>query len=180
LKKSNKGDTLIAKLEQSRINEEIQAKEVRLISMDGEQLGIVSIEEALSKAREYNLDLIEVAPNAKPPVCRILDYGKLKYEEKKKAQLSKKKQHVIKIKEVRLRPHIDDHDLETKLSMGKKFLKDGCKLKVTIRFRGREMTRLDLGEAVLSRVEELLSDVAVVEKRNPLEGRQMHVIFTSK
>ncbi len=180
MKKSNKGDTLIAKLEQSRINEEIQAKEVRLISMDGEQLGIVSIEEALSKAREYNLDLIEVAPNAKPPVCRILDYGKLKYEEKKKAQLSKKKQHVIKIKEVRLRPHIDDHDLETKLSMGKKFLKDGCKLKVTIRFRGREMTRLDLGEAVLSRVEELLSDVAVVEKRNPLEGRQMHVIFTSK
>lgn len=143
-------------------------------------MGIVSLEEALSKAREFNLDLIEVAPNAKPPVCRILDYGKLKYEEKKKAQQSKKKQHVIKIKEVRLRPHIDDHDLETKLSMGKKFLQDGYKLKVTLRFRGREMTRIDLGEAVMDRVEELLSDVAVVEKKYPLEGRQMHVIFTSK
>ncbi|RMF06304.1 MAG: translation initiation factor IF-3 [Candidatus Neomarinimicrobiota bacterium] len=162
------------------MNEDIQAEEVRLISQDGEQLGIVSLEEALSKAREFNLDLIEVAPNAKPPVCRILDYGKLKYEEKKKAQQSKKKQHVIKIKEVRLRPHIDDHDLETKLSMGKKFLQDGYKLKVTLRFRGREMTRIDLGEAVMDRVEELLSDVAVVEKKYPLEGRQMHVIFTSK
>ncbi len=138
------------------------------------------IEEALSKAQDNNLDLIEVAPNAKPPVCRILDYGKLKYEEKKKAQQSKKKQHVVKIKEVRIRPHIDDHDLETKLSMGKKFLQDGCKLKVTVRFRGREMTRIDLGEDLIHRVEDILSDVAVVEKRNPLEGRQIHVIFTSK
>lgn len=180
MKKSNKGDSLIAKLDKSRINDKIEAKEVRLISVDGEQLGIVPLEEALNRARESNLDLMEVAPNAKPPVCRILDYGKLKYEEKKKAQQSKKKQHVIKIKEVRLRPHIDDHDLDTKLSMGKKFLKDGCKLKVTLRFRGREMTRIDLGEAVMDRVEEILSDVAVVEKRNPLEGRQMHVIFTSK
>jgi len=140
----------------------------------------VPIEEALSKAQDNNLDLIEVAPNAKPPVCRILDYGKLKYEEKKKAQQSKKKQHVVKIKEVRIRPHIDDHDLETKLSMGKKFLQDGCKLKVTVRFRGREMTRIDLGEDLIHRVEDILSDVAVVEKRNPLEGRQIHVIFTSK
>lgn len=134
----------------------------------------------MAKAREANLDLVEVSPNSKPPVCRILDYGKLKYEEKKKVQQSKKKQHVIKIKEVRLRPRIDDHDLETKINQGKKFLKDGCKLKVTVMFRGREMARLDLGDLVMERVIKMLSDIAVVEKHNPLEGRRMSVIFTAK
>ena len=122
-----------------------------MISEDGEQLGVVSIEVALEKAREVGLDLIEVGPNTKPPVCKILDYGKLKYEEKKKQQLSKKKQHVIKVKEIRLRPRIDDHDLMTKLNQGRKFLQDGAKLKVTLMFRGREMARVDLGKLVMEK-----------------------------
>ena len=115
-------DQLIGKKQRQRLNEDITSSEVRLISEDGEQLGVVSIEVALEKAREVGLDLIEVGPNTKPPVCKILDYGKLKYEEKKKQQLSKKKQHVIKVKEIRLRPRIDDHDLMTKLNQGRKFL----------------------------------------------------------
>jgi translation initiation factor IF-3 len=134
----------------------------------------------LQTAQEANLDLVEVAPNANPPVCRILDYGKFKYEQKKKNQQSKKKQHVIKIKEVRLRPRIDDHDLETKLNQGKKFLQDGYKLKVTVMFRGREMARLDLGDLIIERVKAMLDGIAVVEKENPLEGRRMSVIFSSK
>ena len=114
------------------------------------------MDEALEEAREAGLDLVEISPNAKPPVCKILDYGKFKYEAQKKEQQSKKKQHVIKIKEIRLRPRIDQHDLETKVNMGRKFLKEGAKLKVTLMFRGREMSRLDLGELVLDKVAELL------------------------
>ncbi|MEL1236645.1 MAG: translation initiation factor IF-3 [Candidatus Neomarinimicrobiota bacterium] len=151
-----------------------------MISEDGEQLGVVSIEVALEKAREVGLDLIEVGPNTKPPVCKILDYGKLKYEEKKKQQLSKKKQHVIKVKEIRLRPRIDDHDLMTKLNHGRKFLLDGAKLKVTLMFRGREMARVDLGKIVMEKVLEELSDVAEVEKDIPLEGRRMSMILNAK
>ena len=151
-----------------------------MISEDGEQLGVVSIEVALEKAREVGLDLIEVGPNTKPPVCKILDYGKLKYEEKKKQQLSKKKQHVIKVKEIRLRHRIDDHDLMTKLNQGRKFLLDGAKLKVTLMFRGREMARVDLGKLVMEKVLEELSDVAEVEKDIPLEGRRMSMILNAK
>jgi translation initiation factor IF-3 len=162
------------------VNENIRAEEVRLINADGEQVGIVSLETALEQARDVDLDLIEVSPNAKPPVCRILDFGKLKYEEKKKAQQSKKKQHVVKLKEIRLRPRIDDHDLETKVNMGRKFLLDGAKLKVTIMYRGREMSRLDLGELVVNRVIEMLSDIAEIEKRNPMEGRRISLILTAK
>ena len=153
---------------------------MRLISDSGEQLGVVSIEVALDKAKEVGLDLIEVAPNSKPPVCRIFDYGKLRYEEKKSQQLSKKKQHIIKIKEIRLRPQIDDHDLLTKLNQGRKFLLDGAKLKVTLMFRGREMSRVDLGKIVMERVLEELSDVAEVEKDIPLEGRRMSMILNAK
>tara|TARA_Y100001947_G_scaffold156327_1_gene164218 strand:- start:1 stop:381 length:381 start_codon:yes stop_codon:yes gene_type:complete len=126
------------------------------------------------------MDLVEVAPNSKPPVCKILDFGKMKYEEKKKEQQSKKKQHVIKIKEIRIRPRIGEHDLENKLNMGRKFLKEGFKLKVTMMFRGREMSRIDLGEDVLNKVSKFLSDVAVVEKQNPLEGKRIVMIFTGK
>ena len=151
-----------------------------MISASGEQLGVVPINVALEKAREVNLDLIEVAPNSNPPVCRILDYGKLKYEEKKKQQQSKKKQHVIKIKEIRLRPRIDNHDLMTKMNQGRKFLLDGAKLKVTLMFRGREMSRVDLGKIVMERVLEELSDVAEVEKDIPLEGRRMSIILNAK
>ena len=153
---------------------------MRLISDSGEQLGVVPIEVAIDKAKEVGLDLIEVAPNSKPPVCRILDYGKLRYEEKKRQQLSKKKQHIIKIKEIRLRPQIDDHDLLTKLNQGRKVLLDGAKLKVTLMFRGREMSRVDLGKIVMEKVLEELSDVAEVEKDIPLEGRRMSMILNTK
>ena len=150
-----------------------------MISENGEQLGILPLEEALEIAQEAGLDLIEISPDASPPVCKLLDYGKVKYEKKKKAHLSKKKQHVVKLKEIRLRPRIDDHDLETKMHMGKKFLKDGCKLKVTLMFRGREMSRLDLGDVVMKKVVERLKDIAEIEKQNPLEGRRMSLIFTA-
>ena len=151
-----------------------------MISGSGEQLGVVPIEVAIDKARDAGLDLIEVAPNGKPPVCRILDYGKIRYEEKKRQQLSKKKQHIIKIKEIRLRPQIDNHDLITKLNQGRKFLLDGSKLKVTLMFRGREMSRVDLGKLVMTRVLEELSDIAEVEKDIPLEGRRMSMILNAK
>ena len=140
----------------------------------------MSTDDALTMAQDIGLDLMEVSPNSDPPVCRILNYGKFKYEEKKKIQINKKKQHVIKIKEIRLRPRIEDHDLMTKLNMGKKFLSDGCKLKITLIFRGRELSRIDLGEIVMNRVLEELAGIAEVEKDIPLEGRRMSVILTSK
>jgi len=151
-----------------------------LISEDGEQLGVVPIEVAIQKAEDAGLDLMEVAPDANPPVCKIVDYGKLKYEEKKKQQQSKKKQHIVKIKEIRLRPRIEDHDLMTKLNHGRKFLQDGAKLKVTLMFRGRELSRIDLGKIVMERVLEELADVAEVEKDIPLEGRRMSMILNAK
>jgi len=134
----------------------------------------------LEMAEDDGLDLMEVSPNSDPPVCRIVNYGKLKYEEKKKIQINKKKQHVIKIKEIRLRPRIEDHDLMTKLNMGKKFLSDGCKLKITLIFRGRELSRIDLGKDVMDRVIQELAEIADIEKDIPLEGRRMSVIMTSK
>jgi len=140
----------------------------------------VSTDDALTMAQDIGLDLMEVSPNSDPPVCRILNYGKLKYEEKKKIQINKKKQHVIKIKEIRLRPRIEDHDLMTKLNMGKKFLSDGCKLKITLIFRGRELSRIDLGKIVMDRVLAELDEIAEVEKDIPLEGRRMSVILISK
>ena len=137
-------------------------------------------EDAIARAMDVGQDLIEVAPNAKPPVAKILNYGKLKYEEKKKAQASKKKQHVVKIKELRVRPRIDDHDLLTKVNRGRQFISDGCKLKITLMYRGREMSRLDLGLDVLSRIIDLFSDIAVVEKHGELEGRRQTIILTGK
>ncbi|MDP6340063.1 MAG: translation initiation factor IF-3 [Candidatus Marinimicrobia bacterium] len=163
-----------------KVNENIQAKEVRLISESGEQLGVMSLEDAIAEAKDAGQDLIEVAPNANPPVAKILNYGKLKYEEKKKAQASKKKQHVVKIKEIRVRPRIDDHDLNTKVNRGRKFITEGCKLKVTLMYRGRELARTDLGLSILNRVIEMLSDVAVVEKQGDLEGRRQTIVLTGK
>jgi translation initiation factor IF-3 len=151
-----------------------------LIGHDGEQFGIVTLEVALQKSQDIGLDLMEVSPNAKPPVCKILDHGKLKYEEKKKQQINKKKQHVIKLKEIRLRPRIEEHDLMTKLNHGRKFLSEGAKLKVTLMFRGRELARIDLGKLVMNRVLEELADVAEVEKDIPLEGRRMSMILNAK
>ncbi len=151
-----------------------------MISETGEQIGIVNIEDALNKAKSIGLDLIEIAPEAKPPVCKILDHGKLKYEKKKKKAQNKKKQHVIKLKEIRLRPRIEEHDLMTKLNQGRKFLEDGCKLKVTLMFRGRELARVDLGKVVMEKVIEQLSDIAEIEKDVPLEGRRMSMILNGK
>ena len=148
--------------------------------MDGEQLGVVLTSDALDRAEEYGLDLMEVAPNSDPPVCKIVNYGKLKYEEKKKLLNSKKKQHVIKVKEIRFRPRIGEHDLMTKVNMGRKFLDEGFKLKITLMFRGRELARIDLGKDVMNKVLEKLSDVAEIEKDNPLEGRRMSVILSGK
>jgi len=143
-------------------------------------LGIVSLEDALNRTFDSGLDLIEIAPDGSPPVCKIVDYGKLKYEKKKKQQQSRKRQHVIKVKEIRLRPTIDEHDLMTKLNQGKKFLADGAKLKITLMFRGREMSRIDLGRDVMERVFKELEDVAEIEKDIPLEGRRMSVILNAK
>ena len=162
------------------MNEAIKADEVRLISENGEQLGVVKLDDAIERAKDLGLDLMEVASNVNPPLANIINYGKLKYEEKKKAQASKKKQHVVKIKEMRVRPRIYDHDLETKVSRGRKFIEDGCKLKVTLMFRGREMSRTDLGLDVLNRVIEMLSDIAEVEKHGELEGRRQTIVLTGK
>ncbi len=135
----------------------------------------------MQKAQDAGLDLVEVAPNSKPPVCKILNFGKIKYEAKKKLQNSRKKQHVIKIKEVRVRPAIGENDLNTKMNMGRKFLKDGCKLKVTIMFRGRELSRAqEMGDAILERITAMLEDISEPEQQSELEGRRISVMFTAK
>lgn len=152
-----------------------------LITEDGTKLGIVNIDEAITKAEEAGLDLVEVAPNATPPVCKILNFGKIKYEAKKKRQNSRKKQHVIKIKELRVRPGIGEHDLQTKMNLGRKFLSDGCKLKITVMFRGRELSRVeDLGDSILERVNALLGDIADAEDQSELEGRRISLMYIAK
>jgi len=143
-------------------------------------MGIVSFDEAMESARSAGLDLVEVASNAEPPVCKIMDYGKLKYDQKKKDQESKKKQHIIRVKEVRFRPRISDHDLGIKLNRVKKFISEGNKVKITLMYRGREMARQDLGETLIRRIEETLSDVADVEKRGDLEGRRIAIVMAPK
>ncbi len=141
-------------------------------------MGIVSIDDAMERADDVGLDLMEVSPNTKPPVCRIVNFGKLKYEKKKKIQISKKKQHVVKVKEIRLRPKIGDHDFDNKVkNMGRKFLKEGFKLKVTIMFRGREISRLDLGEDLLNRVADALEDIAEPEGKTDLGRKTYFCIF---
>ena len=163
-----------------RSNNRITSHEVQVIASDGENLGILNLNDAINRARDEGLDLIEIAPNAKPPVCKIMDFGKFKYEEKKKAQQSKKKQQTIKVKELRMRPNIGDHDLENKLKMGKKFLSEGCKLKLTLMYRGREMSRQDLGQELLTRVISDLSEYAEMEKDSPLTGRKKSIILAPK
>ncbi len=151
---------------------------MRLIGETGEQMGIVPIAEAMDSASSAGLDLVEVASSSDPPVCKIMDYGKLKYDQKKKDQESKKKQHVIRIKEVRFRPRISDHDLGIKVNRVKKFIAAGSKVKITIMYRGREMARQDLGEDLIERIIEALEDVARVEKRGDLEGRRISVVMS--
>ena len=163
-----------------RINEEIRGKEVRLISPEQEQLGIVAVKEALRMAQEMELDLVEIAPHAKPPVCRIMDFGKHKYEQSKREKEARKKQKTINVKEVKVRPNIEDHDLDVKTKNALKFLKEGDKVKVTLMFRGREMAHAELGKKLLKRVADITEDVAIVERQPKVEGRNMIMILAPK
>ena len=163
-----------------RINQEIKSDQVRLISSDGEQLGVVPLQEALSKADNVGLDLVEISPNTNPPVCKILDYGKYVYEKQKLDKKNKKKQHVIHVKEIRVRPNTGDHDLLTKLSRAKKFLEAGDKVKITVMYRGREMARQDMGVDTLNRVVEILDDFAEIDKQANMEGRRLSLILSPK
>ena len=163
-----------------QINEEIRDKEVRLISDTGEQLGIVSIRSAMDMAIEKNLDLVKIAPQAVPPVCRIMDYGKYRFEQAKREKEARKNQRVVEIKEIRLTPGIDVGDLNTKVKNACKFLKGGDKVKVSVRFRGREVTHSSLGLDLLQRFAELCTEVGTVEKAPKLEGRQMHMFLAPK
>ena len=156
-----------------QINEEIRDKEVRLISNDGEQLGIVAIQKAQDIAVEKGMDLVKIAPQAKPPVCKIMDYGKFRFEQAKREKEARKNQRVVEIKEIRLTPNIDIGDLNTKVKNACRFLQDGNKVKVSVRFRGREVTHSSLGQDLLHRFAELCSECSTVEKQPKLEGRQM-------
>lgn len=162
------------------INEQIRDKEVRLIGEDGEQLGIMSARDAYRIAQEAELDLVKIAPGAKPPVCKIIDYGKYKYELTRKEKEAKKKQRVIEIKEIRLSPNIDTNDLNTKINSARKFLSKGDKVKVTLRFRGREIAHMNSSRHILDDFAESVSDIAVVEKAPKVEGRSMTMFLTEK
>lgn len=162
---------------QPRINRQIRKSPVRLIDPDGQQLGIVSIDEARRKAEEQGLDLVEVGPTADPPVVRILDWGKLKYEREKKAREARKKAHVIEVKEVKYRPSIDSHDFDLKTQRVRRFLKEGKKVKVTISFRFRQLRRPELGSEILDSVVEQMADLGTVESRGGLEGRRMVMVL---
>lgn len=160
------------------INEQIRDREVRVIGQDGAQLGIMSASEAMRLAREAELDLVKIAPAAKPPVCKIIDYGKFRYEQARKEKEAKKKQKTIEIKEVRLSPNIDDNDLNTKVSAARKFIQKGDKVKVTLRFRGREMAHVQSSKRILDVFAERMADIAVVEKAPKMEGRSMTMFLT--
>ena len=163
-----------------RINEEIRAREVRLTSATNEQLGIVQLRDALQMAAEQHLDLVEVAPTAKPPVCRIMDFGKFKYEQQKRDKEAKKKQKVVTVKEVKLRPNIEDHDFDVKFKNAQRFLEDGDKVKVTIMFRGRELSHPELGKKVLDKMASQIKDIANIERAARLEGKNMIMILAPK
>ncbi|WP_459910811.1 translation initiation factor IF-3 [Desulfotomaculum defluvii] len=169
----------ISKQEQ-RINEEIRAREVRVVDAENNQLGIMPLKEALRLAEEKQLDLVEVAAQAKPPVCRIMDFGKFKYEQSKREKEAKKKQRIIQIKEVKLRPRIEDHDYSVKSKNAERFLKDGDKVKVTIMFRGREIVHTELGRSLLERLAQDLKDICIVERHAKLEGKNMIMILAPK
>ena len=163
-----------------RINEEIRAREVRVITADGEQLGVMSGRAAQQLAVERHLDLVEIAPTAKPPVCKIMDYGKFRYEQQKREKEARKKQKTFDIKEVKLRPGIEDHDFNVKYKNAVRFLEDGDKVKVTIMFRGRELSHPEHGEVLLNRMAQQLKEIAVVERVPKLEGKNMIMIVAPK
>ncbi|MBW8269767.1 translation initiation factor IF-3 [Caldovatus aquaticus] len=163
-----------------RVNEEIRVPQVRLIDQNGQMIGVVSTREALQRAYDAGLDLVEISPNATPPVVKILDYGKFKYEQQKKASEARKKQKVVEIKEIKVRPNIDDHDYAVKMRAMRSFLEEGDKVKVTLRFRGREMAHQDLGAKVLERIRNDLGDMIKVEQFPRLENRQMVMVLAPK
>ena len=162
------------------MNRAIRAPQVRCIDPDGEQLGVLDTREAISKAEDFGLDLVEVQPNVDPPVCKILDYGKYKYEAQKRANEARKKQKIIEVKEIKLRPNIDEHDYQVKMRNVVKFLSGGDKVKVTLRFRGREMAHQELGANVLTRVREETEEIAKIEAMPKMEGRQMIMVLAPK
>lgn len=163
-----------------QINEDIRDKEIRLISATGEQLGIMSAREALDKAEEANLDLVKISPNAVPPVCKLMDYGKYKFEQTKREKEAKKNQRVVEVKEVRMSPSIDVNDFNTKLRSAQKFLAEGNRVKVSIRFRGREMAHTEIGKDLLMKFAEQCSEVAVMDKEPKQEGRFMSIFLSAK
>jgi len=163
-----------------RINERIRAREIRVISDDGQQLGVISCAEGLKMAKEQGLDLVEVAPKANPPVCRIMDFSKYKYEQEKKERLARKKQRIVHIKEIKLKPNIEEHDYQTKLRHLKRFLDRGDRTKITLMFRGRQMAHVDIGRRLMERVMKDLSEIAVTERPPLLEGRFMVMVMAPK
>jgi len=163
--------------DEHRINDRIEAREVRLVNQDGEMVGVVPLRDALTRAEDVGLDLVEISPNATPPVCKILDYGKFKYEAQKKANAARKKQRVIEVKEIKMRPSIDQNDYGIKMRKVRQFIDEGDKVKVTMRFRGREMAHQHLAINILEKVKEEMADVAKVEQFPKLEGRQMIMVM---
>lgn len=162
------------------INEQIRDREIRLIGEDGEQLGIMSARDAMKLAREANLDLVKIAPTAKPPVCKIIDYGKYRYEQARKEKEARKKQKTIEVKEVRLSPNIYTNDLNTKVNQARKFVSSGNKVKVAVRFRGRELAHTAVGKTILEDFAQKLSDIAVIDKPAKLEGKSMVMFLVEK
>ncbi len=162
------------------INEQIRDREVRVIGAEGDQLGIMSAKDAIKLAKDAELDLVKIAPNATPPVCKIIDYGKYRYELARKEKEAKKKQKVIEVKEVRLSPNIEENDLNTKINAARKFLQKGDKVKVTLRFRGREMSHMAASKHILDDFAEKLSDIAIVDKPSKVEGRSLVMFLTEK
>ena len=163
-----------------RINEQIKVSEVRLIGPDGQQIGVLPIREALAFAAEAHLDLVEVAPQAAPPVCRVMDYGKFKYQQSKKQQEARRRQTTIQVKEIKVRPKIEEHDMAFKLRNTRRFLEDGDKVKISVIFRGREIAHTDRGFKLLAQMTEALADVGTVEQNPRLEGRNLSMIVTPK
>lgn len=170
----------VQKISEHKINEQIRDKEIRLIGENGEQMGVMPVKEALGMAQEAELDLVMISPNAKPPVCKIVDYGKFRYEQMRREKEARKKQKVTEVKEIRLSPNIDMNDLNTKANQARKFLTKGDKVKVSLRFRGREMAHVNVGRQILNDFFEKLEDIAVVDKPAKMEGRSMVMILTEK
>lgn len=162
------------------MNQAIRAREVRVIGANNEQIGVIPLHEALALAESQQLDLVEVSPTAVPPVCRIMDFGKFKYQQNKKLQEARKKQVQVQVKEIKLRPNTDDHDIEVKIKHGRRFLEEGNKARYTVMFRGREITHTEIGLGTLDRIANELQDIGVVESRPRMEGRGMFMIITPK